>query len=53
MARNAKKIVKKVVKKAVQKVLDSTELDEKLVAEYNKAEASGLIDKIKSIDEFN
>ena len=43
MAKNTKK----VVKKAIKKVLDSTELDEKLVAQYNKAEASGLIDKIK------
>ena len=43
----AKKKVKQVVKKVVKKVLDSTELDEKIVAEYNKAEASGLIDKIK------
>ena len=43
MAKNTKKVVKKVIKK----VLDSTELDEKLVAQYNKAEASGLIDKIK------
>jgi len=43
----AKKKVKQVVKKVVKKVLDSTELDEKIVAEYNKAEASGLIDTIK------
>ena len=43
----AKKKVKQVVKKVVKKVLDSTELDEKIVAEYNKAEASGLIDIIK------
>jgi len=27
---------KKVVKKVVQKVLDSTELDEKIIAEYNE-----------------
>ena len=47
MAKNAKKKVKQVVKKVVKKVLDSTELDEKIIAEYNKAEASGLIDKIK------
>ena len=32
------------VKKVVQKVLDSTDLDEKLIAEYN--ENKGLIDKI-------
>jgi len=30
------KTAKKVVKKAVKKVLDSTELDEKLVAEYKE-----------------
>ena len=43
----AKKKVKQVVKKVVKKVLDSTELDEKIVAEYNKAEETGLIDTIK------
>ena len=32
----AKKTAKKIVKKAVQKVLDSTELDEKLIAEYKE-----------------
>jgi len=31
-----KKTVKKVVKKAVKKVLDSTTLDEKVVAEYKE-----------------
>ena len=31
-----KKATKKVVKKVVKKVLDSTELDEKLVAEYKE-----------------
>ncbi len=36
MAKKAKKTAKKVVKQAVQKVLDSTELDEKLIAEYNE-----------------
>ena len=40
MAKKAKKAIKKtakkVVKKAVKKVLDSTELDEKLVAEYHE-----------------
>tara|TARA_R110002096_G_scaffold158829_7_gene324354 strand:+ start:367 stop:657 length:291 start_codon:yes stop_codon:yes gene_type:complete len=30
------KKVKKVVKKVVNKVLDSTELDEKIIAEYNE-----------------
>tara|TARA_B100000287_G_scaffold423936_1_gene467872 strand:+ start:467 stop:793 length:327 start_codon:yes stop_codon:yes gene_type:complete len=32
----AKKAVKKTAKKVVKKVLDSTELDEKLVAEYKE-----------------
>ena len=32
----AKKKTNKIVKKAVQKVLDSTELDEKLIAGYNE-----------------
>ena len=32
----AKKKVKQAVKKVVKKVLDSTELDEKIVAEYNE-----------------
>ena len=37
MAKRAiKKTAKKVVKKVVKKVLDSTELDEKLIAEYNE-----------------
>jgi len=36
MAKKAKKTAKKVVKKVVKKVLDSTELDEKLVAEYKE-----------------
>jgi hypothetical protein len=40
----AKKTVKKTAKKAVQKVLDSTELDEKLIAEYN--ENKNVIDKV-------
>ena len=40
----AKRKAKKTVKKVVQKVLDKTELDEKLIAEYN--ENKGLIDKI-------
>jgi len=31
-----KKTAKKVVKKVVQKVLDSTDLDEKLIAEYKE-----------------
>ena len=43
----AKANLEKAVKKAVNTILDKTELDETLVAEYNKAEASGLIDKIK------
>ena len=34
--KTVKKTAKKVVKKAVKKVLDSTELDEKLVAEYKE-----------------
>tara|TARA_R110001583_G_C5338996_1_gene379241 strand:- start:100 stop:402 length:303 start_codon:yes stop_codon:yes gene_type:complete len=34
--KTAKKTAKKVVKKAVQKVLDSTDLDEKLIAEYKE-----------------
>jgi len=42
--KTTKKTAKKVVKKAVQKVLDSTELDEKLIAEYN--ENKGVIDKV-------
>ena len=46
-AAKAKAVVKKVVKKTVKKVLDSTDLDEKIIAEYNKAEESGLIDTIK------
>ena len=45
MAKKAK--AKAKLEKVIQKVLDSSELDEKLIAEYNKAEASGLIDKIK------
>ena len=32
----AKKTIKKTAKKVVKKVLDKTELDEKIVAEYNK-----------------
>ncbi len=36
MAKKAKKAVKKTAKKVVQKVLDSTELDEKLIAKYNE-----------------
>ncbi len=45
MAKKAiKKTAKKVVKKVVKKVLDSTELDEKLVAEYN--ENKNLVDDI-------
>ena len=45
MAKKAiKKTAKKVVKKVVKKVLDSTELDEKLVAEYN--ENKTLVDDI-------
>ena len=36
MAKKAKKTAKKVVKKVVKKVLDSTELDEKIVAEYKE-----------------
>ena len=31
-----KKAVKKVAKKVVKKVLDSTELDEKIIAEYTE-----------------
>jgi hypothetical protein len=38
-----KAAVKKTVKKVVKKVLDKTELDEKIVAEYN--ENKGLYDK--------
>ena len=34
--KTAKKTVKKTAKKVVKKVLDSTELDEKLVAEYHE-----------------
>ena len=34
--KTAKKTAKKVVKKAVQKVLDSTELDEQIIAGYNE-----------------
>ena len=34
--KTVKKTAKKVVKQAVQKVLDSTELDEKIVAGYNE-----------------
>jgi len=34
-AAKTKAAVKKVVKKTVKKVLDSTDLDEKIVAEYN------------------
>jgi len=37
---------KKVVKKAVQKVLDSTDLDEKIIAKYN--ENKSLYNKIAS-----
>ena len=40
----AKKVVKKTAKKVVKKVLDSTELDEKIVAEYK--ENKTLIDSI-------
>ena len=32
----AKKTIKKTAKKVVKKVLDKTDLDEKIVAEYNK-----------------
>jgi hypothetical protein len=42
--KTAKKAVKKTAKKVVQKVLDSTELDEKLIAEYK--ENKTLIDTI-------
>ena len=42
--KTAKKAVKKTAKKVVKKVLDSTELDEKLVAEYK--ENKGLYDLI-------
>ena len=34
--KTTKKVVKKTAKKVVQKVLDSTELDEKIVAEYKE-----------------
>jgi len=34
--KKGKKTAKKVVKQAVQKVLDSTELDEKIIAGYNE-----------------
>ena len=36
MAKKVKKAVKKTAKKVVKKVLDSTELDEKIVAEYKE-----------------
>ena len=39
--------LKAKAKKVVNKVLDKTELDDKLIAEYNEAKASGLLDKIK------
>ena len=42
--KTAKKAVKKTAKKVVKKVLDSTELDEKLVAEYK--ENKTLVDSI-------
>ena len=34
--KTVKKVVKKTAKKVIKKVLDSTELDEKLIAEYNE-----------------
>jgi len=34
------KKVKKVVKKVINKVLDSTDLDEKIIAEYNENKSS-------------
>ncbi len=43
-AKKTVKKVKKTAKKAVKKVLDKTELDEKIVAEYK--ENKGLYDKI-------
>jgi hypothetical protein len=42
--KTAKKTVKKTAKKVVKKVLDSTELDEKIVAEYK--ENKTIIDSI-------
>ena len=36
MAKKVKKAVKKTAKKVVKKVLDSTTIDEKVVAEYKK-----------------
>ncbi len=36
MAKKAKKAIKKTAKKVVKKVLDSTTIDEKLVAEYKE-----------------
>ena len=47
MARKGKKVVKKVV----QKVLDSTELDEKIIAEYN--ENKSLYNTITELEELN
>jgi hypothetical protein len=44
MAKKVKKAVKKTAKKVVKKVLDSTTIDEKLVAEYK--ENKSLIDTI-------
>ena len=44
MAKKAKKVVKKTAKKVVKKVLDSTTIDEKLVAEYKANQT--LYDKV-------
>ena len=44
MAKKAKTTAKKVVKKAVQKVLDSTELDEQIIAGYS--ENKDIINKV-------
>ena len=42
--KTVKKIVKKTAKKVVKKVLDSTDLDEKLIAEYT--ENKNVINKV-------
>jgi hypothetical protein len=44
MAKKAKKAVKKTAKKVIKKVLDSTTIDEKLVAEYKQNQT--LYDKV-------
>lgn len=44
---NVKKAIKAKTKKVVKNVLDKTELDEKVVAKYNEAKESSLLDKIE------